>query len=493
MLNHDLIMVADLVAKEKNIEKEDVLMAIEAAIQRAAQSRYGLEKDIRATVDRKTGNITLCQMVEVADEVENPERQMSAREGAKYGLSVGEYWVEQLPALDYGRIAANSAKQVVVQRMREAERATQYEQFKDRVGEIVNGTVKRIEYGNITIDLGKSEAILKRDEIIPREHFNFGDRVRAYIYDVKREARGPQIYLSRTHPGFMQALFKQEVPEIYDGVIQIVNVARDPGSRAKIAVSTKDSTIDPVGACVGMKGSRVQAVVNELQGEKVDIILWSEESATFIVNAMAPAEVTKVVLNEGQKKIEVVVPEEQLSLAIGRRGQNVRLASILTGFDIDILTEDQEQAKRQNENNLKLDVFKTALDVDDIIARLLISEGFHKVEQLLLVPTSELAKIEGFDEDIAGELQNRAQNYLNNVQQQLANRIDEMGVSQELQTLQGLDHNMLAKLGENRIISLSDLADLATDELMDILGNLGVNEEQAANFITYARQKLGWI
>ncbi len=497
MINQDMIMIADMVAKEKNIGKEDVLLAIESAIQRAAQSRYGTEKDIRAFIDRKTGIITLFQYVEVVELIEFPERQMGLREATKYGLVAGDYWKEELPALDYGRIAANAAKQVIIQKMREAERVQQYEDYKDRVGEIINGTVKRIEYGNITIDLGKSEAILKRDEIIPREHFNFGDRVRAYIYDVKRELRGPQIYLSRTHPGFMQALFKQEVPEIYEGVLKIISVSRDPGSRAKIAVYSSDSTIDPIGSCVGMKGSRVQAVVNELQGEKVDIILWSNEPATFIVNAMAPAAVSKVVIKEGTKKIEVVVPEDQLSLAIGRRGQNVRLASILTGFDIDILTEDQEATKRANENNLILDEFKLSLDVDEIIARLLMTEGFQKVEQLLLVPHSELAKIEGFDEDIATELQLRAQNYLNKKQQTIVDNIANLGINHELQGFEGLNSEMLQALGEHQVRTLDDFADLATDDLIDakegIFKQFALSKETAEEMIMRARSQLGWI
>lgn len=496
-MNHDLIMMADTIAKEKNIGKEDVLQSIEAAIQRAAQSRYGMEQDIRATIDRKIGNVSLKRFVEVVDMVEFPERQMTAKEGRKYNLNVGEFWTEDLPALDHGRIAANSAKQVIMQKMREAERVHQYDEYKDRVGEVINGTVKRIEFGSLTIDLGRSEAILKRDELIPREQFNFGDRVRAYIYDVKRETRGPQIYLSRTHPGFMAALFKQEVPEIYDGVIKIVSVARDPGSRAKIAVTTSDSTIDPVGACVGMKGSRVQAVVNELQGEKVDIILHSGEPATFIVNAMAPAEVTKVVLNQDEKKIEVIVPEEQLSLAIGRRGQNVRLASILTGYDIDIMTEEQEMAKRQLENNQKLEHFKEALDVDEIIARLLLSEGFNKVDQLLLVDASEISKIEGFDEEIASELQNRAKVFIANKEKELADKMDALGISDDLRNFGEFSPSILAKLAEANIKSLEDFADCAVDDLLEgkegILSGMGLNRPKISELIMDARKQLGWF
>src|SRR6187455_3151494 len=387
---------------------------MEDAIQKAAKSRYGSENEIKAEVDPKTGEIRLARLLEVVEQVTMEATQVSVEEARRRNpaAQVGDFIAEPLPPLDFGRVAAQNAKQVIVQKVREAERERQFDEYKDRVGEIVNGIVKRVEYGNVIVDLGRGEGIVRRDEMIPRETFRPGDRIRAYLFDVRREARGPQIFLSRTHPQFMARLFAQEVPEIYDGVIEIRAVARDPGSRAKIAVISKDSSIDPVGACVGMRGVRVQAVVQELQGERIDIIPWNSEAATFIVNALAPAEVTKVVLDEDTHRVEVVVPDEQLSLGIGRRGQNVRLASQLTGWQIDILTEAEESERRQKEFAERTQLFMEALDVDETIAQLLASEGFASVEDVAYVPVHELAEIEGFDEDTAEELQTRAVNYI---------------------------------------------------------------------------------
>src|ERR1700722_3014368 len=409
----ELLHVADAVSREKGIERDEVLVAMEQAIQKAGRAKYGHEHDIRAEIDRKTGEVRLQRYLQVADPVENEFTQIAlkAARKSKSDITVGDFIVDDLPPIDLGRIAAQTAKQVIVQKVREAERHRQFQEYKDRVGEVISGMVKRVEYGNITIDLGRTEAMLRRDESLPREHFKNGDRVRAYIYDVREEQRGPQIFLSRTHPLFMAKLFTQEVPEIYDGVIEIKSVARDPGSRAKIAVVSNDSSIDPVGACVGMRGSRVQAVVGELQGEKIDIIPWSADPATFVVNALAPAEVAKVVLDEENNRMDVVVPDEQLSLAIGRRGQNVRLASMLTGWDIDILTEKEESERRQQEVQLRTTLFVEALAVDDVIAHLLVSEGFTRVEQIAETPLDEIAEIKGFDAEVSGELQERARNW----------------------------------------------------------------------------------
>src|SRR5881409_2248667 len=389
----ELLQVADTVARDKGIDKDEVLEAMEQAIQKAGRSKYGLEYDIRAEIDRRNGEIRLLRFREVVDTVENEATQMPlvAAQRLNAEAEIGDFITDPLPPIDFGRIAAQTAKQVIVQKVRDAERKRQYLEFKDRVGEIVNGLVKRVEFGNVVVDLGRAEAMLRRDELLPRESFRQGERVRAYIYDVRQEMRGPQIFLSRTHPQYMAKLFAQEVPEIYDGIIEIRAVARDPGSRAKIAVLSNDSGIDPVGACVGMRGSRVQAVVGELQGEKIDIVPWSPDPATFVVNALAPAEVAKVVLDEERERIEVVVPDQQLSLAIGRRGQNVRLASQLTGWDIDILTEQEESERRQAEFQNRTKVFMEALDVDEVVAQLLASEGFGSVEELAVVDEKELA------------------------------------------------------------------------------------------------------
>jgi N utilization substance protein A len=485
----ELLQVADSVAREKGIDREEVLEAMEQAIQKAARAKYGQEHDIRATVDRKTGAITISRYRQVVEEVEDPITQLTEEQARriKPDAVVGEYLVDPLPPIDLGRVAAQSAKQVIFQKVREAERARQYEEFKDRVGEIVNGLVKRTEFGNVTVDLGRGEAVLRRDELLPRETFRNGDRVRAYIYDVRQEPRGPQIFLSRTHPEFMKKLFAQEVPEIYDGIIEIRAVARDPGSRAKIAVVSKDSSIDPVGACVGMRGSRVQAVVAELQGEKIDIIPWSPDPATFVVNALAPAEVTKVVLDEETNRIEVVVPDEQLSLAIGRRGQNVRLASQLTGWDIDILTEEDESERRQQEFHARSQLFMDALDVDDVIAHLLVTEGFSKVEEVAYTDIADLASIEGFDEEVATELRARAQAWLDERERAETERRRELGVSDDLAEVPGLTSSMLVRLGEAQVRTLDDLADLASSELIEILGPEAMSQQDADAIIMAAR------
>jgi len=482
----ELLQVAETVARDKGIERDEVLEAMEQAIQKAGRSKYGHEHDIRANIDRTTGAITLARYLEVVEEVENETTQitLATAQRKKADAELGEFLVDPLPPIDFGRIAAQTAKQVIVQRVREAERKRQYEEYKDRIGEIVNGLVKRVEFGNVVVDLGRTESMLRRDECIPREHFNNGDRVRAYIFDVREEQRGPQIFLSRTHPDFMAKLFAQEVPEIYDGIIEIKSVARDPGSRAKIAVLSNDSGIDPVGACVGMRGSRVQAVVGELQGEKIDIIQWSPDPATFIVNALAPAEVAKVVLDEESNRIEVVVPDDQLSLAIGRRGQNVRLASQLTGWDIDILTEADESERRQEEFNALSTLFAEALDVDEVIAHLLVTEGFSSIEEVAFVPLDDLTAIEGFDEDVAHELRERGRAYLATQDEELSSKRKELGVSDEVAQIDGLSAAMLVALGEKEVKTLDDLGDLASDELIEIVG--GTLTEAAANEIIMA-------
>jgi N utilization substance protein A len=490
----ELLQVAEAVAREKGIEPDEVIVAMEQAIQKAGRAKYGHEHDIRAEMDRRTGEIKLRRYLTVADPVENEFTEISPDDARhkKEGAQVGDELIDELPPIDLGRIAAQTAKQVIVQRVRDAERSRQFEEYKDRIGEIVNGIVKRNEFGNVTVDLGRAEALMRRDETLPRESLRTGDRVRAYIYDVRSEPRGPQIFLSRTRGEFMKKLFAQEVPEIYDGVIEIKAVARDPGSRAKIAVISHDSSIDPVGACVGMRGSRVQAVVAELQGEKIDIIPWSPEPATFVVNALAPAEVTKVVLDEEQGRIEVVVPDEQLSLAIGRRGQNVRLASQLTGWDIDILTEEEESARRQEEFQTRSQLFIEALDVDDVIAHLLVAEGFTSVEQIAYVPVEDLTDIEGFDEEVAEELRARAQTWIDEQERQLDEKRKELGVTDEVAAIEGLSPAMLVKLGEagepfEPVKTLDDLGDLAADELMEILGDEAPNEEDANAIIMAAR------
>ncbi len=468
----ELLQVADTVAREKGIDREEVLEAMEQAIQKAGRSKYGHELDIRAQIDRKTGEIHLFRYREVAEEIENEAAQLTQEQARqiKADAELGEFLIDPLPPIDFGRIAAQTAKQVIVQKVREAERKRQFEEYKDRIGEIVNGLVKRVEFGNVMVDLGRAEAILRREELIPRENFRPGDRVRSFIYDVREELRGPQIFLSRTRPEFMAQLFAQEVPEIYDGIIEIRAVARDPGSRAKIAVISKDSSIDPVGACVGMRGSRVQAVVAELQGEKIDIIPWSADPATFVVNALAPAEVVKVVLDEDSGSLEVIVPDDQLSLAIGRRGQNVRLASQLTGWDIDIMTETEESERRTEEFRRSSHLFMEALDVDDVISHLLVTEGFSSVEEVAFVPMDDLADIEGFNEEIAGELRERARTFLAERDAELAERCRELGMDEALVDIEGMNRSIMVVLGNAGAKSLDDLADLSSDEFRAIVG-----------------------
>ena len=514
----ELLQIADAVAREKNIDKEIVVEAIEEAIQKGAKARYGAHHDIRAKIDPKTGELALTRHVTIVEDDWQPEDELeefndSAMVRLKDALKrdpeavVGKEYVEELPPFEFGRVQTQMARQVVTGKVREAERANQYEEFKDRVGEIVNGTVKRVEYGNTIVDLGRGEGIMRRNDSIPREIFNIGDRIRTYIYDVRPEAKGPQVMLSRAHPGFMAKLFAQEVPEVYDGVIEIRAAARDPGSRAKMAVVSNDSSIDPVGACVGMRGSRVQAVVAELQGEKIDIIQWNPDEPTFIVNALAPAEVSKVVLDEEADRVEVVVPDEQLSLAIGRRGQNVRLASQLTGWQIDIITEAQDSERRQKEFAERTALFQEALDVDEVIAQLLVTEGFATVEDLAWVEPYEISDIEGFDEETAEELQARARDFLEKQAAEQDAKRKELGVEDGVLDVPGVTLPMAVALGEGGVKTVEDLADLATDEIRGgyevragervkvpgVLEAFNLAQEEAEMLILQARGAAGWI
>jgi len=505
----EILQIARAVAQEKLIDESIVLEAIEEAIQKAARSRYGAELDIHCDIDPKTGEMRLTSRITVVEEVENDTHQLTLEQARKTdpNAEIGTYYEEELPPIEFGRVASQTAKQVITQKVREAERARQYEEYKDRVGEIVNGIVKRVEYGNVIIDLGKAEGIIRRSDGIPRESLQLNDRVRAYIYDVREEVRGPQIFLSRAHPDFMAALFAQEVPEVYEGIIEIPRVARDPGSRAKIAVISNDSSIDPVGACVGMRGSRVQAVVNELAGEKIDIIPWNPDPATFIVNALQPAEVAKVVLDDEAERIEVVVPDEQLSLAIGRRGQNVRLASQLTGWAIDILTEEEESERRQKEFSQRTSLFMEALDVDEVIAQLLATEGFADVEDIAFVDLDEIAVIEGFDDDTATEIQTRAREFLEKQAAAQDAKRKELGVEDAVLEIEGVDLPMAVRFGENDIFNVEDVAGLTPDDLRGwyetrdgerireagILDGLDVDPEVAESLIMKARVEAGWI
>ncbi len=505
----ELLQIADAVAREKAIDRGIVIAAMEDAIAKAARSRYGAETDVHAEIEPKTGDLRLTRHMLVVEAVENPSNQITLEGARKHhpAAQVGDTIADPLPPLEYGRIAAQSAKQVIVQKVREAERDRQYAEYKDRIGDIVNGIVKRVEYGNVVVDLGRGEAIVRRDEMLPREVFRNGDRIRAYIYDVRREPRGPQIFLSRTHPQFTAKLFAQEVPEIYDGIVEVKAVARDPGSRAKIAVISRDSSVDPVGACVGMRGSRVQAVVNELQGEKIDIIPWSPDIATFVVNALAPAEVAKVVLDEDKERIEVVVPDQQLSLAIGRRGQNVRLASQLTGWDIDILTEQEESERRHAEFENRTKIFVEALNLDEVVGQLLASEGFGSIEELAMVDEKEIAGIEGFDEETAKELQERAKEYIDKLESELDAKRVELGVEDAVKEVPGVTTKMLVALGENGVKTVEDLAGCATDDLTGwterkdgeskhepgFFDGLDVSREDAEALIMQARVKAGWV
>ena len=521
----ELLQIADAVAREKSIDREIVIEAIEEAIQKGARARYGAEHDIRVNIDQKTGEVVVKRVQTVvaddasfgtvineegeevpADEPVGIIRLSDAKRTDK-DAAIGKTYEEVLPPFEFGRVQTQMARQVVTGKVREAERERQYEEYKDRVGEIVNGTVKRVEYGNIVVDLGRGEGIVRRDQSIPRENFNIGDRIRCYIYDVRRETKGPQILLSRAHGGFMAKLFAQEVPEVYDGVIEIRAVARDPGSRAKMAVVSNDSSIDPVGACVGMRGSRVQAVVAELQGEKIDIIQWSQDEATFIVNALAPAEVSKVVMDEEDERVEVVVPDEQLSLAIGRRGQNVRLASQLTGWQIDIMTESQESERRQREFAERTALFQEALDVDEVIAQLLVTEGFATVEDVAYVDVSEIASIEGFDEDTGAEIQARATDFLDKIAAELDAKRLELGVEDGLLEIEGVTLPIAVALGEGGVKTVEDLADLVPDDLRGwfetkngervretgILEAFGLEPADAEALIMRARVVMGWV
>ena len=505
----ELIQIADAVAREKSIEQSLVIEAMEDALARAARSRYGHETNVKAEINPKTGETKLWRLLEVVEEVENDSAEITLDEARRRNpaAEVGDFMSDPLPPIDFGRVAAMAAKQVITQKVRDAERERQYEDYKDRVGEIINGLVKRVEYGHVIVDLGKAEAIIRRDQQLPRENYRNNDRVRAYIMEVRRETRGPQIFLSRAHPQFMAKLFEQEVPEVYDGVIEIKAVARDPGSRAKIGVMSNDSGIDPVGACVGMRGSRVQAVVNELGGEKIDIVPWSPDDATFVVNALAPAEVAKVVLDEELERIEVVVPDEQLSLAIGRRGQNVRLASQLSGYEIDIMTEEDESAKRQEEFRVRSEAFMNGLDVDDMMAGLLVSEGFARIEEIAYVELDDLTEIDGLDEETAEELQARAKDFIEAENKKLDEKRKELGVADDLLEVEGLDLKMVVTLGENDVKSLEDLAGCATDDLVGwtervdgerkhydgILEAYNMTAEEAEEMIMNTRVKAGWI
>ncbi len=507
----ELLQTAEAVAREKMIDPSLVVEAMEESLARAAKSRYGAEMDIRVSIDRKTGRATFTRVRTVVtdDEVENYQAEMTVEQAKQYmeNPEVGQQYIEEIPPVDMGRIAAQSAKQVILQKVREAERDRQYEEFQDRAGTIINGVVKREEYGNVVVDVGRGEAILRRTEKIGRESYRPNDRIRCYIKDVRRETRGPQIFLSRTDPKFMAELFKMEVPEIYEGIIEIKSVARDPGSRAKIAVFTTDTTIDPVGACVGMRGSRVQAVVNELQGEKIDIIPWNDDQPTFLVNALQPAEVSKVVLDEEAGKIEVVVPEEQLSLAIGRRGQNVRLASQLTNLDIDIMTEAEESARRQKEFEERTQLFIETLDVDEFFAQLLVSEGFANLEEVAYVELDELLVIDGVDEDTAQELQARAREYLEEQAAKALERAKELGVEESLINFEGLSPQMLEALAEDGVKTLDDFATCADWELAGgwttvdgervkddgVLEKFDVSLAEAQDLVMTARVMLGWV
>jgi N utilization substance protein A len=505
----ELLQIANAVAQEKSIDKEIVLEAIEEAIQKAARLRYGAENDIRAKLNPVTGEMDLKRVITVVEEVEDEaiEIDLASAQLDNPEAEIGYMFETPLPPIEFGRVQSQMAKQVIMQKVREAERARQFEEYKDRVGEIVNGIVKRVEYGHIIVDLGRAEGVIRREQTLPRENVKNGDRVRAYIYEVREEPRGSQIFLSRSHPQFMAALFAQEVPEVYDGIIEIVAVARDPGSRAKIGVRSNDGSIDPVGACVGMRGSRVQAVVNELQGERIDIIPWNDDAATFIVNALQPAEVAKVVMDETENRIEVVVPDDQLSLAIGRRGQNVRLASQLSGWAIDIMTEEQESERRQKEYQERSELFMGALDVDEMIVQLLIAEGFETLEEVAYVAPDELTSIEGFDDETAQELQTRAREFLEKQAEEQNTARIAAGVQDDVLEIEGVTLAMSVIFGENEIKTVEDVAGMIPDDLRGyteikdgekvhedgLLESFNLSADDANMLIMQARVKAGWI
>ena len=486
----ELIQVAEAVAREKLIDKEDVILAMEDAIQKAARSKYGLERDIRAIINRNNGAISIEQYTHVVENVEDEATQMSLEEALRrdQSLKIGDYHKKVLPPFDFGRIAAQSAKQVISQKVRDAERLRQYNQFKDRVGEIILGTVKRFDNFSVTLDIGKAEGVIRKDEMIPREQLKPGDRVRTYILNVSEETRGPQIFLSRSCNEFLSLLFTQEVPEIYDGIIEVKGVAREPGSRAKISVYSKDNTIDPVGACVGMRGSRVQAVVNELQGEKIEIIPWSEDPVTFVINSLAPAVPSKVIMDEEAGRMEVIVPDDQLSLAIGRRGQNVRLASDLSKWYIDVISESDESDKRQEEINERTKIFIEALDVDDVIAHLIVAEGYSSIDDIANTSIDELNNIEGFEEELSLELKERAQNYIK-LENENIEKLKSSGIDSTLYEFGHLSKSNILTLVENNIKTLDDLADLDSEELFTLLGkSVFNNENEAGEVIMEARK-----
>ncbi len=496
VIREEMLQVANNVAQEKNIDQDAVFLAMEQALEKAARVKYGQEIDIRISIDRLTGDIKLNSYLEVVSEIDQEfqSRQILLNDAKKINanIDIGQFIIKELPPIELGRVAAQNAKGVIIQKVREADKSKQYEEYKDKVGEIAVGVVKRVEFGNLIIDLGKSEAIIKREELIPREAFKNGDRVRAYIYEVKNDIKGYQVFLSRTHPNFLSKLFHQEVPEIYEGVIVVKSVARDPGSRAKISVFTEDSTIDPVGACVGMRGSRVQAVVNELQGEKIDIVTWSDNQATFLANALAPAEVSKIFLYEEKNKVEVVIPDEQLSLAIGRKGQNVKLASNLTNLEIDILTEEEESDRRQQEFKDKSALIAELLDVEDVIAQLLVTDGYTTVDSIASETIENIEKIEGFDNELAAEVLERSKNYIKDQDAENQKTIDEYIKDENLKNLEGMNTTILAELARSKILTLDDFADLASFELIDkeegILRNLDLEEEFINKMIMKARE-----
>ena len=506
----EILQIANAVAAEKQIDKTIVLEAMEEAIQKAARSRYGQEHDIRVHIDPNSGETHIWRVMTVVEEIEDPAQQLSLAEGQDRDADaeIGTEFKEELPQFEFGRVAAQTAKQVITGKVREAERDRQYEEFKDREGEIINGLVKRVEYNNVIVDLGRGEGVIRRNDQLPRENLNPGDRVRALLYRVSREQKGPQLFLSRAHPSFMVALFAQEVPEVYEGVIEIKACARDPGSRAKIAVLSNDASIDPVGACVGMRGARVQAVVSELQGEKIDIIPWSEDDATFIVNALQPAEVSKVVIDEEEERVEVVVEESQFPLAIGRRGQNVRLASQLTSWQIDLTTEAQDSERRQKEFAERTQLFMKALDADEMLAQLLASEGFETIEEIAYVDLDEFAAIEGFDEAVAQELQARAVDYLEALAAEQDAKRKEMGVTDEVAFMEGVTPAMAVIFGVDGVKTIDDLAGLVPDDLIGwkepgpngksqwqagLLPKGEMSRDEAELFILRARVAAGWV
>ena len=486
----ELIQMADVLANEKGIDKRAVLDAMEQGISKAGRSKYGPEYDIRTKIDPNTGAIQMARYMTVVETVEDEFTQISEADAQKKdkNLKIGDEIIDVLPPMDFGRIAAQTAKQVITQKVREAERLCQYNEMIGKKGQIINGIVKRVENGNIIVEINRVEALLRRDELIPRETYRVGDRIRALVLDVRSEIKGPQVFLTRSHPQFLAALFTAEVPEIYDGTIEIKGVARDPGSRAKIAVYSKDSTVDARGACIGMRGVRVQAIVTELQGEKIDVVMWSPDPATFIINALAPNEVLKIVIDEQTRNVEAVLNDDQLSLAIGRRGQNIRLVSQLTGWHIDMMTEAQEAEHREAETKERVELFMQALDIDDMMARILIQEGFAKVEEIALIGLDELAGIEGFDESLAEELQNRAKAYLVAKEDTLTKQIQEQNVSDELKNMEGLTLDMVAALGNAGVKTLDDFADLASDELIEIVGATNMDTETANALIMKARE-----